>query len=186
MRMAGMRRQILGLTLTLVGIAWGIDALTGAGTQPAPAAGATTDNGQPAPAGSDAVSSSQILQLIAALRQNPQDRPTLQIQRDMFLPTASSWGADRGGAGRAASQTGGAPDAAGPTGDEAAPEPPPQLHAILAGRLPMALIDGRVVSCGGVVRGYRVEHIGREGVRLRRGLEVLTLRLRPASTGGAQ
>ena len=62
-----------------------------------------------------------------------------------------------------------------------APQPRlPRLRGVVvAGSASVASIDGVTVPLGGEVDGFRVERIGEDGVRLRRGHEIVELKLDP-------
>lgn len=176
--MASTRRQrILGVTCAVVAAASLLDHFTGTGS-PRAAAGA-----QPA---ADAVASpfsdsTEIDHLIHALQARPEHALPF-VHRDLFDPSSLATAVvASGAAGMARSES--------PQGDEQPPKPPQPvvltLTAILDGRVPMAVINNRVVTCGAMVGEFRVSRIDRDGVTLRGPSEVRRLVLAKPDIEGA-
>lgn len=173
-----LRQRIIGMTLLLVGVAWGIDRLTGGANPQRAQASVSKDRQHPgaSPSGEPAIPLNQILN---ATRSYDTQRPPLRLTRDLFAdPVVGRALAAADNAAPASKHRRDSLHAAGrdaPAADP--PEPPMALNGIIKGRTPMAIINGRIVGVGDQIEQYRIVRVERDRVILvgPSGRRVLTL-----------
>ena len=171
------RQKIGGGVFLIVGAAWTLDTLTG-GPTPAPAKGATAQQvvtGTEFATPQDPPDLEQVMRKLSATTAATRaPLPLEHLHRDPFEITeafvvapSTLAGTDDGGKPKAA---------AAPTGPPAFAEQH-RLEGITSGRVPLALIDGRLYRVGAVIDDYRLTEIGADFVVFACATETVSLRL---------
>jgi hypothetical protein len=168
------RHMLIGGVFGLVSVAWTIDTLTGgAGPSSADAAlspTVATESSARLPDPPD------LDRVIRALRNDDATRGPLpfgEATRDLFVPTPWMETALASASG------------ASPLPTEPSAEPHPfdarhELQGILTGRVPLALIDGRLCRQGAEIDGYRLVELHRDYVVFERDESRVVLRVATA------
>jgi hypothetical protein len=175
------RHKLIGGVLGVVSAAWAVDVLTGE-PGPSPANAALSP-----PIATELVARppdpADLASVIESLRDDDVPRARLPLDaamRDLFVPTP---------------QMEAALEVASPA--TTAPEPPAtsatepiqfetrhELQGVLTGRVPLAVIDGRLYPRGSEVDGYRLVELRRDCAIFQRGESQVTLRV--ATAGRSQ
>lgn len=159
MKTFSQRQKILGGVFLIVGVAWSMDMLTG-GPQPAPAGAVPTLTLEVMPMPPEP---QELEALIDGIMQPPPAREALPFEfatRDVFQPSAAMPIVGDGGLGSAIE---GESEEARENA-QVAFDSQHQLQGIIAGRVPLALIDGQLVGVGVVIDGHRLTEIQRDEV----------------------
>jgi hypothetical protein len=168
------RHKLFAGIFCLVAGAWGIDLLTG----------------EQVPGAADAASSSALLVQPVVVPAGPADIETIveslrddsvthaalpfdQTTRDLFVPTSRMKAILR-----VATQPAGESKTPGELEARLAPfDARHELQAVLTGRVPLALIDGRLYRSGAEIDGYRLIELRQDYVVLQRDESRVTLRV---------
>ena len=174
MKPISQRHKILGGVFLIIGVVWSMDMLTG-GPTPDPANAAQNSqvsvNGVPMPA-----EPADLDTLITQITRPPANPAPLYIDpaaRDLFFAVA-------GGSldpSQANEPTNEAESALEMEGRQAPSNLPRELQGIIEGRVPLALVDGRLLRLGSKIEDYRLVEIQRDFVVFEREGERYTLRL---------
>jgi hypothetical protein len=171
------RHKLLAGIFGMVVVAWGFDLLSGGqlpGSADAASSSVLVTQAVVVPAGP-----TDIETIIESLRDDGATQAALpfdQTTRDLFVPTSRM---------EAILTVAAQPAEGSKPPDELAGRVPPfearhQLQAVLTGRVPLALIDGRRLRAGAEVDGYRLIELCQDYVVLRRDESRVTLRVAPA------
>ncbi len=169
------RHKLIGGVLGLVGAAWAVDLLTGGpGPSPASAAPSLPVAAESIALPPDPADLASIIESLGDDRTSRAPRRFDGVERDLFVPTPQMEAALALTSGtRSTPPEPAAVPAAEPIRFDARHE----LQGVLTGRVPLALIDGRLCPCGTEIDGYRLVELQRDYAVFQRGDSRVTLRV---------
>jgi hypothetical protein len=161
-RLTGSQKMLLGV-LALVAVAWGVDTLLRTGPQPA--AAATSEYAVPAqPAQRDWTDVQGMVSQLLKSSYEPLGSDLDAAARDVFVPSGPSWGPPADLALEAPSAVIAAEDDAPPAETETPFDQLHQLHGVVLGPQPVALIDERVLPLNSDLDGWVLIEVERTWV----------------------
>jgi hypothetical protein len=168
------RQKLVGGAFAIVACSWLVDMLTG-GQTPASANAASSESLQ-ANLAPEQLDPTLVQAVIASLASTDDRRPPLpfhEAKRDLFVPSTRMLTA----LGMTTPET-----TATSEGDQNVDQQPfetrHQLAGVLTGRVPLALIDGRLYRRGAEIDGYRLVELRDDYVVLQQGNSRVVLRVR--------